>query len=200
MKLRIVSGTLRGRTVTVPERDRMFRPTRERIRESVAGILNPYIAGAIVADLCAGSGLFGFEMVSRGAKEAVFVELDPFRCKTIRNHAERFNIQSACRVMTQDVRTFIDTCNTRFDIIYFDPPYDDKPLNELVQKLIPLLSDKGILVHERRSRAPRQLNDRSGVVPFFFDCRIYGETEVCFYKKAPPESGENECPNGGDSI
>lgn len=186
MKLRIVSGTLRGRTVTVPKRDRMFRPTRERVRESVADILNPYIAGAVVADLCAGSGLFGFEMVSRGAREAVFVELDPFRCKSIRNHAERFDVQSLCRFATQDVRAFIDTCNTRFDIIYFDPPYDDKPLNEIVQRLLTLLSDKGILVHERRSRAPRQLSDRSGAVPNFFDCRIYGETEVCFYKKNTP--------------
>jgi 16S rRNA (guanine966-N2)-methyltransferase len=181
MKLRIVSGTLRGRYLTIPERDGTFRPTRERVRESVSGILTSRLPGALVADVCAGSGGMGFEMLSRGAAEATFVEPDRFRCKLIREHAQRFGVDGQCRVAAQEVVSFISSCTERFDIIYFDPPYDETWSVAVLPALTGLLAADGVLVYERRSSRGRGTTDASSGAPEPFDRRVYGETEICFY-------------------
>ncbi len=183
MKLRVVSGMLRGRILTVPQRDLTFRPTRERIRESVAAILTPRIANAVVADLCAGSGMFGFEMISRGAQRAVFVESDHFRCQLIREHAERFGVSMACRIVERDITLFISSCSDRFDIVYYDPPYDDMRLSDAVPRLLRLLSDKGVLVYERRNLKGRRPETPDVDSPQPFDRRTYGETEIYIFRR-----------------
>lgn len=188
MKLRVVSGSLKGRFLTIPERDCGFRPTRERVRESVADILVPRIGGSSVADVCAGSGAFGFEMLSRGARRCMFVENDRYRVKLILDHAQRFGVAPECTVRQCDVRAFPRGCGERFDIIYFDPPYDDPTFDSVIPALSALLSDRGILVCERR-------NCRKGGVPEDtlshlppFDRRSYGETEVWFFRSREPEA------------
>ena len=181
MKLRVVSGTLKGRVVTVPPRDAVFRPTRERVREGVADILSSRIAGAVVADVCAGSGIFGFEMISRGAQRVVFVENDQFRCRLIREHAERFGVEKACRIVAKEIQAFVDCCNDRFDIVFCDPPYDDYQAAEKVPSLFRLLVKGGILIHERRAVKGKQPQQPIVGVPQPFDRRIYGETEICLF-------------------
>ena len=181
MKLRIVSGYLKGRYLSLNDRDSDFRPTRERVRESVADILSSRVRDAMIADVCAGSGAFGFEMLSRGARRCVFVESDRFRVKRLREHADRFDVAAKCDVMQRDSRTFPSGCAGQFDIIYFDPPYDDPDFVPLIPGLIALLAGKGVLVYERRRRRGRQVAERlyEGLLPA--DKRIYGETEIWLY-------------------
>lgn len=181
MKLRIISGTLRGRYLTIPERDITFRPTRERIRESVADILSLRFPGAVVADVCAGSGAAGFEMVSRGASTATFVESDRVRCALIRDHAKRFGVDGQCRVAQQDVTAFTRSCTDRFDIIYYDPPYDEPWAITFLPALMALLGSGGVLVYEKRSGKGRGNDAAPADAPQPFDRRAYGETEICFY-------------------
>ncbi|MBN2188552.1 MAG: RsmD family RNA methyltransferase, partial [Chitinispirillaceae bacterium] len=76
MRLRIIAGVLRGRILQCPGRQLAFRPTLERTRTAMADMLQPRIGGSITADLCAGSGAFGFEMLSRGAARVDFIEND----------------------------------------------------------------------------------------------------------------------------
>jgi 16S rRNA (guanine(966)-N(2))-methyltransferase RsmD len=191
MKLRIISGALRGRFVTIPERYRAFRPTRERIRGSVADILSQNISQAAVADLCAGSGIFGFEMLSRGAKRVVFVENDKYRGKLIRQHAARFGVEEQCRYVMRDVQQFIYQCKEFFNIIYFDPPYDDQLLPNVMAKLVKLLSKNGILVYERRTTAKGRKTTASFDDISSYDRRRYGETEILLFKRSGLESPED---------
>jgi 16S rRNA (guanine966-N2)-methyltransferase len=181
MKLRIVSGMLRGRYLTLPERDSEFRPTRERVRESVGGILSPRLSGAAVADVCAGSGGMGFEMISRGAVRATFIETDRFRCRLLREHAQRFGVDGQCRVVEKDVATFVASCTERFDIIYFDPPYDAPWVEPLLPAMMRLLGDGGVLAFEKRSGKGRGIAEAPRGMPQPSDRRVYGETEICFY-------------------
>ena len=182
MKLRIVAGSLKGRFLTIPERDTGFRPTRERVRESVAGILSPRIHGAVVADICAGSGAFGFEMISRGAGRVFFVESDPYRVRRLLEHAHRFGVAGQCSVEQRETGIFARECRMRFDIIYFDPPYEEPHFPELVPRLSELLTVNGVMVYERRSRGKKRLPLVQFTRPFFSDRRIYGETEICFFE------------------
>ena len=178
MKLRIVSGYLKGRYLSLKDRDSDFRPTRERVRESVANILASRCRDASVADVCAGSGAFGFEMLSRGARSCTFIENDRFRVKRLREHAERFDVAAKCEMVQGDLRTFLRGCTRSFDIIYFDPPYDDPEFVPLVPELAALLTGTGILIYERRRRRGRQDMEPLYDTLSHIDKRIYGETEV----------------------
>ena len=72
--MRIISGKLKGKKLSSPSNNKI-RPTQDRIRESIFDIISSKVKGAIVLDLFAGSGSFGIEAISRGAKKAVFIDL-----------------------------------------------------------------------------------------------------------------------------
>ncbi len=75
MKIRIISGSLKGRFIPVPD-SKLIRPTMDRVRETLFNLLNNRIDfnGIDVLDLYSGSGSFGLECISRGAKHVTFVE------------------------------------------------------------------------------------------------------------------------------
>ena len=149
MKLRIISGGLKGRFITLPDKKVRFRPTQERVRQALAESLKEKIPEAIMADLCAGSGAFGFECLSRGAREAHFVERDRISAQNISDCIERFGLGRRAGVFVRDVRQYIMTCTTIYDIIFYDPPYGDETLAGLLPDILKLLSSGGTLVHER---------------------------------------------------
>ena len=72
--MRIVAGQWRGRRLVVPKGD-IVRPTADRVREAWMSIVSPWLPGARVVDLFAGSGALGIEALSRGAVKADFVEI-----------------------------------------------------------------------------------------------------------------------------
>ena len=74
-RLRIIGGYWRRRLIPVPDIPGV-RPTHDRIRETLFNWLMPYIQGAHCLDLFAGSGILGFEALSRGAKHVSFVDKD----------------------------------------------------------------------------------------------------------------------------
>jgi 16S rRNA (guanine(966)-N(2))-methyltransferase RsmD len=181
-KLRIISGGLKGRYVAVGE-GVDFRPTQERVRESVSEIIKRRIRGAAAADLCAGSGAMGFEMVSRGAARVEFVEANGRIADRIADNAVNLGVNDRVRVVREDVSRFVDNCAGRYDIIYYDPPYDDPKLQTLVPKLRTLLTDRGILIYERRRRHnEKKAVDTDGKADMT-DARIYSDTVVEFYGK-----------------
>ncbi len=184
MKLRIIGGQLRGRVIRLSGKLEAFRPTMDRTREAVASTLQRRISGAIVADVCAGSGAFGFEMLSRGATRVDFVEQDRFRAAAIRTIAQEFGVMHQCRVLCQKVESFLKDTGQCYDIIYFDPPYDARELYTLVADLRRLLTTQGILVVER----PR---DDSLTVPLTpDDRRTYGSSAIEYYHR----EGSVSCP------
>src|SRR5882724_6402280 len=87
--LRVTSGTLRGRRVPVPPRE--TRPTSERARMAFFNIAGPRIDGAQFLDLFAGSGIFSFEAISRGAAAATAIEQDRQSAATIARLAREWN-------------------------------------------------------------------------------------------------------------
>jgi 16S rRNA (guanine966-N2)-methyltransferase len=181
MKLRIVSGSLRGRIVQCPERRLVFRPTLERTRQAVADMLQTRIDGSVAADLCAGSGAFGFEMISRGAARVDFVENDRRCAALLGKHAEKFGVFGQCRIVVRDVADFVRSSGQRYDIIFFDPPYEGDGMRALIPSILSLLSGGGILLFQRRRRLRTAGNDvQSWEVPF--KTMAFGGTIVECYR------------------
>lgn len=182
MDLRITAGSLKGRIIHCPEKKLFFRPTLERVRISIADMLGPLIAGSRAADLCAGSGSFGFEMLSRGALSIDFVENDRRCVALISGHAEKFGVAARCRVVQRDAAAFAASCTDTYDIIFFDPPYGDKTTADLIPQIRRLLSASGILLFQRSSQVSP---GAAGPEDAPFEVRKFGDTAVALYRRNP---------------
>ncbi len=148
MKLRIIAGELKNRTLVLSKSAAHFRPTKEIVREAIASSLSMKVRDASVVDLCAGSGAMGFELLSRGAARVHFVENNKRRCEKIQQYAELFKVDNRCNVIHGDVRSFLKNSVDLYDIIYFDPPYLDTSLTQYVPKLFSIASKDGIVLFE----------------------------------------------------
>ena len=164
--LRVTAGTLRGRRVPVPPHD--VRPTSERARQAYFNIVGERIAGARFLDLFAGSGIFSFEAVSRGAASAVAVEENRKYAAAIEQRATEWKVPVT--VLGRDVFKALPKLGT-FDLVYADPPYDFGRYDELVEAV----SGVGALV---------AIEHRRGVnLPVGGDTREYGEVSITFFTR-----------------
>src|SRR3954447_7499826 len=104
--MRIVAGRWRGRRIDAPADDRV-RPTGDRVREAWMSIVNPWLAGARVADLFSGSGALGLEALSRGAQVVDFVDNAPKSLALIRANADLLGAGAAAVIHRADVLQFV---------------------------------------------------------------------------------------------
>ncbi len=124
--MRIIGGQFRGRKIEQPD-SKTIRPTKDRIREALFNMIAERIPYSEVLDLFAGSGAFGLEMLSRGAKKAVFVDNDPLSAETIRNNVKSLEIAEYSEIIMEDAFRHISIMfgqKQGFDIIFVDPPYN----------------------------------------------------------------------------
>jgi 16S rRNA (guanine966-N2)-methyltransferase len=135
-EVRIIGGEWRGRKLHFPP-SAGLRPTPDRVRETVFNWLQFELAGARCLDLFAGSGALGFEALSRGAGEVVFVERDPVSARAISDMLALLRCERG-RVEKVDAFAWLERGplpSKPFDIVFLDPPYDEAWLPVLAEKL-----------------------------------------------------------------
>ena len=134
--VRIIAGHLRGSKLPVPDRPGL-RPTSDRVRETVFNWLQFELAGTRCLDLFAGSGALGFEALSRGAGEVVFVERDAVSARAIRDTLGQLRCDRG-RVEQVDAFAWLERgppASKPFDVVFLDPPYGEAWLPVLAEKL-----------------------------------------------------------------
>jgi 16S rRNA (guanine966-N2)-methyltransferase len=149
--IRITAGTLRGRRIPVPPDD--VRPTSERARQAFFNIAGPRIRNARFLDLFAGSGIFSFEAVSRGAKESVAIDLSRKHTAAIEKAAH--TLETPVRAVTADALAGIKRLGGEvFDVVYADPPYAYEQYDELLMTIDQhlTLADEALVAIEHRRR------------------------------------------------
>ncbi len=127
--LRVTAGTLRGRRIPVPAGD--VRPTSERARQAFFNILGRKIDGAHFLDLFAGTGIFSFEAVSRGAASATAVDHDRHKAEAIARVAEQWDAPVTA-IQGEAVTTLPRLSRTEYDVVFADPPYDYAAYDDLL--------------------------------------------------------------------
>jgi len=123
--IRITGGKWKGRALKTPPGLKV-RPTRSMVREAIFNMAGARIVNARILDLFAGSGLLGLEALSRGAREAVFVERDKGSCKVLKNNILKFETVRQTTLLCQDISRAIMRLKQQkriFDIALLDPPY-----------------------------------------------------------------------------
>ena len=131
--MRIIGGAKRGLKLHTPDGIHT-RPTSNKGRESLINILinniefYNHIIGGHIADVFAGSGAVGLEMLSRGAKHCVFYEHNRTALQTLNTNIQRFNAD-ICTVKHDALNPKKNDCiNGQYDCIFLDAPYTDPPL------------------------------------------------------------------------
>ncbi|MGK0443662.1 MAG: 16S rRNA (guanine966-N2)-methyltransferase [Bermanella sp.] len=120
-RLRIIGGQWRSRLLPFPDVEGL-RPTTDRVRETVFNWLQPYLPGAQVLDVFAGSGALGFEALSREAGFVHFLERSQKAAKQLQENAKTLSAQN-CNVHMGDSLQILATLPAPFDIIFLDPPF-----------------------------------------------------------------------------
>jgi 16S rRNA (guanine966-N2)-methyltransferase len=129
--LRIVGGTNRGlRLAELGEGDAAahLRPTSDRVREAVFGLLeggrfDDPVEGARVLDLFAGTGALALEALSRGAAEAVLVDDGRAAGRLIRENIARAGVGERARLLPRDATRLPPHAGEPFGLVFLDPPY-----------------------------------------------------------------------------
>jgi len=172
--VRIVAGRFKGRRLVAPS-GKATRPTSDRVRESLFGVIGASVEGARVLDLFAGSGALGLEALSRGAAAAVLVDRSPRAIAAIRANLETLGVDADVRLM--EARAALRTAAARreaYDLVFLDPPYRHAAGlgRELSGALAPVLAPAARLVTESDRRDPIALDLPLG------DERRYGDTII----------------------
>ena len=131
--MRVIAGIARRRNLVCPSGDGT-RPTTDRIKETLFNILQSDLYDIRFLDLFSGSGGIGIEALSRGAKEAVFVENGKEAVSCIKQNLK------ATGFLDQALRR-LETLNRPFDIIFMDPPYR----KGFEEKIIPYLLESSLV-------------------------------------------------------
>lgn len=120
---------------------------------SFFNIAGARIEGARFLELFAGSGVFSFEAISRGAASSTAIEQDRRSVTTIANLAREWSVPVTA--IGGDVFAEIPRLSGRFDIVYADPPYAFGRYDELLAAIDRdvLLSDDAFvgIEHQRRT-------------------------------------------------
>jgi 16S rRNA (guanine966-N2)-methyltransferase len=179
--MRIIAGTRKGHTIFAPK-GLDTRPTSDRVRENVFNIVTPWVEGARVLDLYAGSGALGLEALSRGADAAVFVEADPDAVRAIERNLDKLGLTGA-RVVRGDATTGLAQetgAGRKYDLVLADPPYSMTDFAPLSRYLPTVLAVDGLLVLETAAKVEPELPGLS-----VRTTRKYGSTRVTVFEHIP---------------
>ncbi|MGH2970368.1 MAG: 16S rRNA (guanine(966)-N(2))-methyltransferase RsmD [Solirubrobacteraceae bacterium] len=172
--MRVIAGRYKGRRLQAPS-GLDTRPTSDRVREALFSILGPRVQDARVLDLFAGSGALGIEALSRGAREATFVDSAAPAIRTIAANLDALGADA--NVVRAEARRFLGSASRsarQYDLVFLDPPYRLAASlgRDLSAALAAVLAPGAAVVAESDRRAPLEVD-----LPLE-DERRYGDTLI----------------------
>ncbi len=176
--MRIIRGKYGRRRFDVPT-NITARPTTDFARENLFNVLENIvdIADADVLDLFAGTGAISFEFLSRECHSVTAVEKAATQYNFIKKVAQQLNITNM-KLIKGDVAKFLSTCDTPFDIVFADPPYNLPDFDTIPGMILGSGAvASGTVVVVEHSKA----YDFSSL-PGFIDHRVYGSVNFSIFR------------------
>ena len=178
--MKIISGTAKGRDIKIPRNSSTLEPVKSIVKLAIFNILGDKVKDASCLDLYAGSGSLGLEAISREARDCLFVEAESDYVRSIQGNLNTFNFLDFGEAIRDDVPHQVENLvkNTKFDIVFLDPPYVT-PTTHLLKRLPLLLKEDGIVVYLCGS--DRVVDNLEGLE--VVTDRRYGKTKVVFLRR-----------------
>ena len=156
--MRLIAGIYKGRNLKSPP-SLDVRPTSDRLRETLFNVIAPRIEDVRFLDLCAGSGAVGIEALSRGASYATFVDRSRRSCTLIESNLKLCRVpEQQWEIYCSEAYEFLKQTDSRWDIIYFDPPYKHEYVRTL-ELAASRLSDLLIAEHHHKTQLPETIGN-----------------------------------------
>jgi len=184
--MRIISGNFRGKKLFLPS-DKLTRPLKDIVKESIFNLIqhskkiNLIIKNSLILDLFSGSGSFGIECISREAEKVVFLENYPKAIKILKKNLNLLKNVNTYEIYEKDFFHFFSSnknLDLKFDIIFIDPPYKEKKINEIIEIILEkkILTQNGILVIHRHKKDDVKLTSKLKII----EDRTYGISKILF--------------------
>jgi len=181
--MRIITGNFKGRKLLTPN-DIKTRPLKDLTKESIFNILkhsNKFkveIKNSVILDLFAGVGSFGIECLSNEAKYVTFVENYNGVLPILKKNLSNLKLDKKYEVIEQNIFTGLKLTKINYDIIFLDPPYKDKNISELIDKIfkINLLNKNGIIITHRSKNVKEEYSKNFRIL----EEKTYGISKILF--------------------
>jgi 16S rRNA (guanine966-N2)-methyltransferase len=181
--VRVISGSVKGRHLkAVPGMN--TRPTTDKVKEAIFSMIGPYFDGGVALDLFAGAGGLGIEAMSRGMERGIFIDIERASVEVIKQNLQHTGLTDQTEVYRNSAEQALKVLHRRelkFNLIFLDPPYRMKKLDELllhIEALHLLAVDSTIVIeHDTRTTYAEQIGG--------FTCirKVeYGETTISIYE------------------
>jgi len=181
--LRVVGGEAKGRRLKMVPGS-TTRPIGDRAKKALFDILGADVVGSRFLDLFAGTGSVGIEALSRGAREAVFVDLAPAAIRVVQENLAVTGLSARATVLRADALVFLQRQpDEPFDYVFVAPPQYHGLWLETLRRIEAqeslLAADGWVIVQiDPREKADEQLRRWTR-----FDERTYGQTALLFYRR-----------------
>lgn len=187
--MRVIAGTARGIPLETIE-EFTTRPTVDRVKENLFNILMPYIEDAEVCDFFSGSGSLCIEALSRGAKSAYFVEMNPKAMAVIKRNLKKTKLEDRAHLFPGsyvDAIQYFQRKDLSFDIIFLDPPHASGFAKDVLFRIkdLDICKDGGIIIIEHHTE---QVYEEEIAGFERYRQKKYGNTTLSFYSRREDES------------
>ena len=187
--MRIISGKFKGKKIYLPK-DKYTRPLKDMVKESIFNVISHSneieikINNSNILDLFSGSGSFGLEAISRGAKNVTFIENYEGVLDILKKNIQELNCLKLCQIIQKSCFEYLDNIESKknmYDIIFLDPPFKEKNINLLIEKIIKkrILKKNNLIILHRHKKENIDLTDKINIL----DTRSYGVSKIIFAKQ-----------------
>ncbi len=160
----------------------------DRVKEALFNILGTDVIDANVLDLFAGAGSVGIEALSRGARQATFVEMNDEALRVLRENLRLTALANKAKVVRENVFKFLNRDPLAlYDLIYVAPPQYKELWSETLERLDKrqFLAPEGVIIVQIH---PKEYHELDLKLYQEVDQRKYGSTLLCFYERKQDES------------
>jgi len=156
-----------------------MRPTTSKVRLAIISMLSEeLIVDSKILDIFAGIGSMSEEFNKFGPKKIVLIEKNIKNIKLLNTKFKNKNHE----VIRGDVYSLIPKLDEKFNIIFADPPYEQKEFIRLVELLLDsnIFEKNGILIYEHHKNY--ELPEKFKILKKVRN-KKYGDSRISIFKR-----------------
>lgn len=183
VKLQVIHGNLKRRYIQITKNDNL-RPVLTRVRQIIFDILFNHIdlTDAKILDVCCGSGILGIECVSRGAESVVFIDINNYAIKELKDNCRNLDIIHKCKFFNKNA--LVPPEGQPVDVVFIDLPYES---SFLIKKMLRKLAESKWVNSETIVVIPMDKNYKHHLEEHYtiMKQKIIASTKILFLIKKP---------------